>query len=228
MQVASPLTGIPASWLLHFPELPLQGFEPRLAKGMIGQEHVPFVISNVLSRCRVGSRPIGSFLFLNGLFSGWTEIAKSLARQLFDDSGRLIAFDLSEYSDSQSASRLIGFPSSPSSCYREGLLTEAVKRMPFAVVLLDNVDRAHPFVTDVLIEIITNGSVSNGEGGTTDFTKTVIIMTSNVMDGKIQGWKCNCARFLTKLLQCLISLLSGITGEKTFQTFQRTGWCDSL
>ncbi|XP_059639635.1 chaperone protein ClpB1-like [Cornus florida] len=216
-EVASPLTGIPASWLLHFSEPPLQGVEPRLAEALIGQDHVPFVISNALSRRRVVSqshpRPIGSFLFLNSFVPGWTETAKALAEQLLDDKERMIRLDLSEYSDSESVSRLTGFPSSIlyeglivlltvgffSSCHcegccTEGLLTEAVKRRPFTVVVFDNVDRAHPSVTDVLIEIISHGRISIGQGSTTDFTKTLIIMTSNITDGKGRLWSCKCVQ----------------------------------
>ncbi|XP_059627285.1 chaperone protein ClpB1-like [Cornus florida] len=192
--VASPLTGIPVSWLLHFPEPPLQGLEPRLAEGIIGQEHVPFVISNALSRRRDGSCPIGSFLFLNGLAPGWKEIAQALAKQLFDDKERFIEIDLSNYSDSESVTRLFGFPSSSSyheGCSTEGLLTKIVR--PYNVVLFDNVDKAHASVIDVLIEIISHGRVSNDQGSTPDFTKTLIIMTSNVMDGKVQLWHCKCA-----------------------------------
>ncbi|XP_059639847.1 chaperone protein ClpB1-like [Cornus florida] len=202
-EVASPLTGIPASLLLNFSEPPLQGLEPRLAKGLmlIGQEHVPFVISNALSRRRVvsQSRPIGSFLFLNSLVPGWTEIAKALAEQLFDDKERLIAFDLSEYSRLTICLTPHWFPLQVLICLDEGLLTEAVKRRPFTVVLFDNVDRAHPSVTDVLIEIISHGRVSNGQGSTTDFTKTLIIMTSNIMDGKVDSWKCKYVQMVEEI-----------------------------
>lgn len=111
MQVASPLTGFPASWLLCGSEPPLQGLESRLADRLIGQDHVSFLINQALSRQKSGTRPIGSFLFLCGSGEGRTEHAKALAKQLFDDDKLLIELDMSDYGESDSASRLFGAPS---------------------------------------------------------------------------------------------------------------------
>ncbi|GMP72923.1 hypothetical protein CsSME_00030804 [Camellia sinensis var. sinensis] len=155
-EVAGPLTGVPASWLLRCSEPPLQGLESRLAERLIGQDHVRFLISNALLRQRSGPRPVGSFLFLYGSGMGRTEHAKALAKQIFDNSDLLTEFDMSEYMDSDSVSRLIGVPSSYKECGVEGMLTEAVRRRPYSVILFDNVDMAHPAVVDVLIEILSH------------------------------------------------------------------------
>ncbi|XP_028059247.1 chaperone protein ClpB1-like isoform X2 [Camellia sinensis] len=191
-EVAGPLTGVPASWLLRCSEPPLQGLESRLAERLIGQDHVRFLISNALLRQRSGPRPVGSFLFLYGSGMGRTEHAKALAKQIFDNSDLLTEFDMSEYMDSDSVSRLIGVPSSYKECGVEGMLTEAVRRRPYSVILFDNVDMAHPAVVDVLIEILSHGRVLVDQGNSVDFTKTLIVLTSNAIDGNFRLWGCDC------------------------------------
>ncbi|KAK2967148.1 hypothetical protein RJ640_026539 [Escallonia rubra] len=196
-KAASPLTGVPPSWLFNSSEMLWQGLELRLDESLIDQVHVTFSVSQGLMRGRPGSRPIGSFLLLCGSKYGRLELAKALGKQLCGDRDMLIQFDLSDYTDSHSASYLIGVHSSSNSneeCSPGGLLTDAVKRRPFSVVLLENVDRAHCSVIDFLIEILSYGRVSDIQGNVVDFTKTLIIMTSNVIDDRIQRWYCKCAQ----------------------------------
>ncbi|CAL5409240.1 unnamed protein product [Camellia sinensis] len=169
----------------------LQGLESRLAERLIGQDHVRFLISNALLRQRSGPRPVGSFLFLYGSGMGRTEHTKALAKQIFDNSDLLTGFDMSEYMDSDSVSRLIGVPSSYEECGAEGMLTEAVRRRPCSVILFDNVDMAHPAVVDVLIEILSHGRVLVDQGNFVDFTKTLIVLTSNAIDGNFRLWGCD-------------------------------------
>ncbi|KAI8540748.1 hypothetical protein RHMOL_Rhmol08G0009500 [Rhododendron molle] len=152
-EAASPLTGFPASWLLCGSKPPLQDLESRLSERLVGQDRVSFLICRALSRQKSGPGPLGSFLFLFGSGRGRTEHAKALAKNLFDDDKLLTEVDMSDYGESDSASRLFGAPSSGEECGAGGLLTEAVKKRPFGVILLDNVDRAHPAVTDLLIKI---------------------------------------------------------------------------
>ncbi|XP_058207594.1 chaperone protein ClpB1-like isoform X2 [Rhododendron vialii] len=191
-EVASPLTGFPASWLLCGSNPPLQDLESRLAERVIGQDHVSFLISRALRRRKSGAGPLGSFLFLYGSGRGRTEQAKALAKQLFDDDKLLTEVDMLDYGESDSASRLFGAPSSSEECGAGGLLTEAVKKRPFGVILLDNVDRAHPAVIDLLITILIHGRVLDGVGNTVYFTNTLIVMTSNVVDYMFEPWGCRC------------------------------------
>ncbi|CAL5411681.1 unnamed protein product [Camellia sinensis] len=194
--VAQSLSSRPLDWGSSFmaPSMfraSLQGLESRLAERLIGQDHVRFLISNALLRQRSGPRPVGSFLFLYGSGMGRTEHAEALAKQNFNNSDLLTEFDMSEYMDSDSVSRLIGVPSSYEECGVEGMLTEAVRRRPYSVILFDNVDMAHPAVVDVLIEILSHGRVLVDQGNTVDFTKTLIVLTSNAIDGNFRLWGCD-------------------------------------
>ncbi|KAK3003132.1 hypothetical protein RJ639_019130 [Escallonia herrerae] len=194
---ASPLTGVPPAWLFNSLEMLWQGLELRLDESLIDQEHVTFSVSQALMRHRPGSGPIGSFLLLYGSSYRRSELAKALAKQLFGDRDALIQFDLSDYTDAYSASHLIGFDSRSNSngeFSSGGQLTDAVKRRPFSVVLLENVDKAHCSVIDFLIEILSNGRVSDIHGNVADFTKTLIIMTSHVIDDRFRRWYCKCAQ----------------------------------
>ncbi|XP_058204830.1 uncharacterized protein LOC131318843 [Rhododendron vialii] len=192
VHVASPLTGFPVSWLLCGSKLPLQDLETRLTERLIGQDRVSFLICRALSRQKSSRGPLGSFLFLFGSGRGRTEHAKALAKQLFDGDKLLTEVDMSEYGESDSSSRQFGAPSSGEECGAGGLVTEAVKKRPFGVILLDNVDRGHPAVTDLLIKILSHGRVLDGIGNTVYFMNTLIVMTSNVVDHMFYQSGCRC------------------------------------
>ncbi|KAF7147963.1 hypothetical protein RHSIM_Rhsim03G0079500 [Rhododendron simsii] len=150
------------------------------------------LISRALLRQKSGPGPSGSFLFLNGSGRGRTEHAKALAKQLFDYDKLLTEVDMSDYRDSDSISRLFGAFPSGKDCVVGGLLTEVVKKRIFGVILLDNVDRSHPAVTDILIKILSHGRVLDGLGNIVYFTNTLIVMTSNVVDYMFDQWGCRC------------------------------------
>ncbi len=158
--------------------------EERLRQRVVGQDQALSVISNAVRRSRVGlqekHRPIGSFLFLGPTGVGKTETAKALAEFLFDDEQALIRIDMSEYMEKHSVARLIGAPPGYVGYDEGGALTEAVRRRPYSVLLFDEVEKAHPDVFNVFLQILDDGRATDGQGRTIDFTNTLIIMTSNL------------------------------------------------
>ncbi|KAB2601014.1 chaperone protein ClpB1-like [Pyrus ussuriensis x Pyrus communis] len=191
-KAASPLIDAPPPLLLSEPTLP-KNLEQRIAKRVVGQEHVLLAITAALSKQRPEQRPIGSFLFICGSGYGRTEMAKSLAGLLFDNKDMIAEFDLAKYSGPNSFSRLVGLLSSHVEPGMKRERSEAVKKRPIGVILFDNVDKAHESVIDILTEIIGFGHLIDGQGNIVDFTKTLIIMTTNVGCDKYWPWNCKCA-----------------------------------
>ena len=183
-EVVGKATGIPVSRLMEGEVSKLIRMESVLHQRVIGQDEAVRVVANAIRRNRAGlsdpNRPIGSFLFLGPTGVGKTELAKSLALFLFDDEKAMVRIDMSEYLEKHSVSRLIGAPPGYVGYDQGGQLTEAVRRRPFAVVLLDEVEKAHPDVFNVLLQLMDDGRLTDGQGRTVDFTNVVLIMTSNI------------------------------------------------
>jgi len=165
--------------------------EERLHERVIGQEEAIEAVSNALRRSRAGladpNRPIGSFLFLGPTGVGKTELAKALAEFMFDSEQAIVRLDMSEYMEKHTVARLIGAPPGYVGYEEGGQLTEAVRRRPYAVVLLDEIEKAHPDVFNTLLQIMDDGRLTDGQGRTVSFTNTVLIMTSNVGSDRIVG-----------------------------------------
>ncbi|WP_432848853.1 ATP-dependent chaperone ClpB [Amycolatopsis sp. CA-161197] len=182
--VVSAWTGIPAGRLLEGETGKLLRMEEELSRRVIGQEQAVQVVSDAVRRARAGvadpDRPTGSFLFLGPTGVGKTELAKGLAEFLFDDERAMQRIDMSEYSEKHSVARLVGAPPGYVGYDQGGQLTEAVRRRPYTVVLLDEVEKAHPDVFDVLLQVLDDGRLTDGQGRTVDFRNTILILTSNL------------------------------------------------
>jgi ATP-dependent Clp protease ATP-binding subunit ClpB len=177
-------TGIPVDRLLEGETQKLIHIEERLHDRVIGQEEAVSAVANALRRARTGlqdpNRPIGSFVFLGPTGVGKTELARALAEFMFDDEHAMVRLDMSEYQERHTVSRLVGAPPGYVGYEEGGQLTEAVRRRPYSVVLLDEIEKAHAEVFDVLLQILDDGRLTDGQGRTVDFRNTVIIMTSNI------------------------------------------------
>ncbi len=183
-RVVSKWTGIPVSKMLEGEVKKLLDMEGRLRQRVIGQDEALEKVSNAIRRSRAGlsdpRRPIGSFIFLGPTGVGKTELARALAEFLFDDDHAMVRIDMSEYGEKHSVSRLIGAPPGYVGYEEGGQLTEAVRRRPYAVVLFDEIEKAHPDVFNVFLQIMDDGRLTDGKGRTVDFKNTVLIMTSNI------------------------------------------------
>ena len=190
-EVVGKWTGIPVSRLLEGEVQKLIQMEDRLHERVIGQDEAIEAVSNALRRSRAGlsdpDRPIGSFLFLGPTGVGKTELAKALAEFMFDSEQAIVRLDMSEYMEKHTVARLIGAPPGYVGYEEGGQLTEAVRRRPYAVVLLDEIEKAHPDVFNTLLQIMDDGRLTDGQGRTVSFTNTVLIMTSNVGTDRIVG-----------------------------------------
>ncbi len=190
-QVVAKWTGIPVSRLMEGEVEKLIQMEERLHERVIGQDEAIAAVSNALRRSRAGlsdpSRPIGSFLFLGPTGVGKTELAKALAEFMFDTEQAIVRLDMSEYMEKHTVARLIGAPPGYVGYEEGGQLTEAVRRRPYAVILLDEIEKAHPDVFNTLLQIMDDGRLTDGQGRTVSFTNTVLIMTSNVGSDRIVG-----------------------------------------
>jgi ATP-dependent Clp protease ATP-binding subunit ClpB len=190
-EVVAKWTGIPVSRLMEGEVEKLIHMEERLHDRVIGQQEAIEAVSNALRRSRAGlsdpSRPIGSFLFLGPTGVGKTELAKALAEFMFDSEQAIVRLDMSEYMEKHTVSRLVGAPPGYVGYEDGGQLTEAVRRRPYAVVLLDEIEKAHPDVFNTLLQLMDDGRLTDGQGRTVSFTNTVLIMTSNVGSDRIVG-----------------------------------------
>ncbi|MFD0445477.1 ATP-dependent chaperone ClpB [Streptomyces indonesiensis] len=182
--VVASWTGIPAGWLLEGETQKLLRMEDELGKRLIGQTEAVRAVSDAVRRTRAGiadpDRPTGSFLFLGPTGVGKTELAKALADFLFDDERAMVRIDMSEYGEKHSVARLVGAPPGYVGYEEGGQLTEAVRRRPYSVVLLDEVEKAHPEVFDILLQVLDDGRLTDGQGRTVDFRNTILVLTSNL------------------------------------------------
>lgn len=188
--IVSKWTNIPVSRLLETEIQKLVTMEQRLQQRVIGQDEAVMSVSNAIRRCKAGlqdqNRPIGSFMFLGPTGVGKTELAKALAEFMFDNETSLIRIDMSEYQEKHTVSRLIGAPPGYVGYEEGGQLTEAVRRKPYSVILLDEIEKAHPEVFNVLLQLLDDGRLTDSHGRTVDFKNTIIIMTSNIGSIHIQ------------------------------------------
>jgi ATP-dependent Clp protease ATP-binding subunit ClpB len=189
-EVVSKWTGIPVARMLEGEVQKLLQMEERLKQRVVGQDEAIMAVSNAIRRARAGiqdvNRPIGSFIFLGPTGVGKTELAKALAEFLFDDENAMVRIDMSEYQERHTVSRLIGAPPGYVGYEEGGQLTEAVRRRPYSVILFDEVEKAHPEVFNLLLQLLDDGRLTDGHGRTVDFRNTVVIMTSNIGSTHIQ------------------------------------------
>ncbi len=189
--IVSKWTGIPLTKMLQSERQKLLLIEDELHKRVIGQEEAVSAVSEAVKRSRAGmgddKRPIGSFIFLGPTGVGKTELARTLADYLFDDEDAMIRIDMSEYMEAHTVSRLVGAPPGYVGYEEGGQLTEAVRRKPFSVVLLDEIEKAHPDVFNILLQILDDGRLTDSKGRTVNFKNTIIIMTSNIGAQLIQS-----------------------------------------
>jgi ATP-dependent Clp protease ATP-binding subunit ClpB len=191
-EVVAKWTGIPVNRMLESEKEKLLRMESELHKRVVGQDEAIKAVCNAVRRSRAGlqneKRPIGSFLFLGTTGVGKTELAKALAEYLFNDENLMTRIDMSEYQERESVSRLIGAPPGYIGYEEGGQLTEAVRRKPYSVVLLDEIEKAHPDVFNVLLQVLDDGRLTDNKGRTVDFKNTILIMTSNVGSDMIQDY----------------------------------------
>jgi ATP-dependent Clp protease ATP-binding subunit ClpB len=182
--VVSRWTGVPVDKMLEGERAKLLQMETNLKRRVVGQDEAVVAVSNAIRRARAGlqdpNRPIGSFLFLGPTGVGKTELAKALAEFMFDDDGAMIRIDMSEYMEKHSVARLIGAPPGYVGYEEGGALTEAVRRRPYQVILFDEIEKAHPDVFNVLLQVLDDGRLTDGQGRRVDFKNTVIVLTSNI------------------------------------------------
>ncbi|RMG59724.1 MAG: ATP-dependent chaperone ClpB [Deltaproteobacteria bacterium] len=191
-EIVARWTGIPVTKLLESESMKLLKMEERIKARVVGQDRAVELVSNAVRRARAGlkdpKRPIGSFIFLGPTGVGKTELARALAEFLFDDENAMVRIDMSEYMEKHSVSRLIGAPPGYVGYEEGGQLTEAVRRRPYTVILFDEIEKAHPDVFNIMLQILDDGRLTDNQGRTVDFKNTVIIMTSNIGSHIIQEW----------------------------------------
>lgn len=192
-EVVARWTGVPLDRLKESESDKLLHLESELHKRVVGQDRAVEVVANAIRRSRAGisdqSRPIGSFLFLGPTGVGKTELAKSLAQAMFDDDRAIVRLDMSEYMERHAVSRLIGSPPGYVGYDQGGQLTESVRRRPYSIVLFDEIEKAHPEIFNVLLQVLDDGRLTDGQGRTVNFANSIIIMTSNVGSQLIQDWQ---------------------------------------
>lgn len=209
-EVVSRWTGIPLAKMMESEKEKLLNLEKELNRRVIGQQEAIKAVADSIRRSRSGlndeRRPIGSFAFLGSTGVGKTELAKALAEQLFDRDDLMIRIDMSEYQERHTVSRLIGAPPGYVGYEESGLLTEAVRRKPYSIVLLDEIEKAHPDVFNILLQVLEDGRLTDNKGRVVDFKNTIIIMTSNIGSEILQG-------YLEKDKETLISKWEEVKGE---------------
>ena len=183
-KIVSKWTGIPVARLNESERSKTLHLADELHRRVVGQDEAVELVTEAIIRSKAGikdpTRPIGSFLFLGPTGVGKTELAKALAQSLFDDENNMVRIDMSEYMEKYSVSRLIGAPPGYVGYDEGGQLTEAVRRKPYSVVLFDEVEKAHPDVFNVLLQVLDDGRITDSQGRTVDFKNTILIMTSNI------------------------------------------------
>lgn len=188
-------TGIPVNKLLESESHKLTKLEEELRKRVVGQDWAIEAVANAVRRSRAGigdkNKPIGSFLFMGPTGVGKTELSRALAEQLFDDDHAMTRIDMSEFQEQHSVARLIGSPPGYVGYEQGGQLTESIRRRPYQIVLFDEVEKAHPDVFNILLQVLDDGRLTDGQGRTVNFTNTIIIMTSNLGSSAIQDWDGN-------------------------------------
>ena len=189
-EIVSKWTGVPVSKMLEGEKDKLLAMESVVQERVVGQDEAVIAVANAIRRARAGlsdpHRPIGSFLFLGPTGVGKTELTKALANFLFDTDDAMVRLDMSEFMEKHSVARLIGAPPGYVGYEEGGYLTEAVRRRPYSVILLDEIEKAHPDVFNVLLQVLDDGRLTDGHGRTVDFRNTVIVMTSNLGSQRIQ------------------------------------------
>ena len=189
-EVVARWTGIPVARMLESEKEKLLRMEQELSKRVVGQDKAVAAVSDAVRRSRAGlsneHRPIGSFLFMGSTGVGKTELAKALAEFLFNDESMMTRIDMSEYQESHTASRLIGAPPGYVGYDEGGQLTEAVRRKPYSVVLLDEIEKAHPDIFNILLQVLDDGRLTDNKGRTVDFRNTILIMTSNLKEEELR------------------------------------------
>src|SRR5207237_4160366 len=189
-EIVARWTGIPVAKMMEGERERLTKLENELARRVVGQDEAVNAVANAVRRSRSGlqdpNRPIGSFIFCGPTGVGKTELCKALAEVLFDDEHAMIRIDMSEYMEKHTVSRLIGAPPGYVGYEEGGRLTEAVRRRPYSVILFDEVEKAHRDVFNVLLQVLDDGRLTDGQGRTVNFKNTVVVMTSNIGSGEIQ------------------------------------------
>jgi len=217
--VVSRWTGIPVNRMLQSEREKLLQLEDELHKRVVGQDEAIAAVSDAIRRSRAGlhdpKRPVGSFIFLGTTGVGKTELARALAEFLFNDEDAMVRIDMSEYQERHTVSRLIGAPPGYVGYEESGQLTEAVRRKPYSVVLLDEIEKAHPDVFNILLQVLEDGRLTDNKGRTADFKNTIIIMTSNIGSGLIQ-------EKLEALTEANREEVIDRTREEVFQLLKRT------
>ena len=191
--VVSRWTGVPVDKMLEGERGKLLRMEEQIGKRVVGQDEAVRAVANAVRRARAGlqdpNRPIGSFLFLGPTGVGKTELTKAIAEFLFDDDQAMVRIDMSEFMEKHSVSRLIGAPPGYVGYDEGGVLTEAVRRRPYQVILFDEVEKAHPDVFNVLLQVLDDGRLTDGQGRTVDFKNTLIVLTSNLGSAHLAALK---------------------------------------
>ena len=204
-EIVAKWTGIPVNRMLEAESEKLLRMEERLRGRVVGQDEALTLVANAIRRARAGlsdpGRPIGSFIFLGPTGVGKTETARTLAEFLFDDDQAIVRIDMSEYQEKHTVARLIGAPPGYVGYEEGGQLTEAVRRRPYSIVLFDEIEKAHPEVFNVLLQVLDDGRLTDGQGRTVDFRNTVIIMTSNLGSQWIQQYADDYSRMKSMVME---------------------------